>query len=626
MAFLLFCRSLRLLVAVGLLVMPSETAPATRWCDLRPRPGNKLLPRVDVHDDWFEVYRVGEGVFAICEPFQFQEVISYLILGSRSALLFDTGLGIGKISGIVSKLTSLPVTVLNSHTHFDHVGGNADFARILAMDTDYTRANARGFSHEMVQGEVEPAALCHGLPAGFDPAGYRTRSFTPTQFIKDGHIIDLGERRLTVLHVPGHAPDAVALVDAAAALLFTGDSFYEGTIWLYVPETDLTAFAASVDRMAAMVPNLKALHPAHNVAVSGPEWLSRLEVAVGQVRSGQAKGVESDNGQITFSFEGFRILTSRAALAGGRGDPARGGSGLDVAVSAPVADHHQHLFSSAIAALISAKPVSADDLVTLLDAAGIERAAVLSVAYMYGNPARTIENEYEKVKAENDWTGQQVARFPDRLRGFCSFNPLRDYALAELARCAKDPHLRHGLKLHFGNSIVDYHNAQHVERLRRVFRAANEYRMPIVVHMRASISRKVAYGRDEARVFLNEIVAAAPDVPIQIAHLAGAGGYADPLVDQALAVFVEAIEKGEPRAERLYFDVTTVALPDATADQAKLIATRIRQLGVRRVLYGSDAAAGTNLPPREGWAAFRKLPLTNAEFQTIAGNVPPYMR
>jgi uncharacterized protein len=292
---------------------------------------------------------------------------------------------------------------------------------------------------------------------------------------------------------------------------------------------------------------------------------------------------------------------------------------------APLGDHHQHLFSPAIGALISAKPIAADDLIALLDAAGIKRAVVLSVAYLWGSPSRTIDNEYEQVKKENDWTAEQVARHPARLIGFCAVNPLKEYSLEELARCAKTPTLARGLKLHFGNSAVDYHNGQHVARLKQVFAAANAHRMAIVVHMRASISRKLPYGRDEARVFLDELVPAAPDVPIQIAHLAGAGGYADPLVDRALSVFVDAIANNDPRTRRLFFDVTTVAVTDATPTETSRLATRIRELGVQRILYGSDAASGTNLPPRDGWAAFRRIPLTDAEFRAIAGNVPPYM-
>jgi predicted TIM-barrel fold metal-dependent hydrolase len=116
---------------------------------------------------------------------------------------------------------------------------------------------------------------------------------------------------------------------------------------------------------------------------------------------------------------------------------------------APVADHHQHLFSPEIAALLSSggsgpTSLTARDLVPLLDAAGIQRALVLSVAYMYGSPARTVQDEYSKVRAENDWTGAQAAQCPERLRAFCSFNPLRAYALDELARCAGNPNLRHG--------------------------------------------------------------------------------------------------------------------------------------------------------------------------------------
>lgn len=297
--------------------------------------------------------------------------------------------------------------------------------------------------------------------------------------------------------------------------------------------------------------------------------------------------------------------------------------------SAPLVDYHQHLFSPAAAALVSATtpmaPITATDLVALLDSAGIRRALVLSVAYTFGNPSRTVEDEYAKVKAENDWTAQQVAQFPDRLRAFCSVNPLRDYALEELARCARDPQLHFGLKLHFGNSDVNLDDPRQVERLQRFFHAADGYRMAIVVHLHASISQGRPYGRQEADIFLNQLLPQAPDVPVQIAHLAGAGGYGDPAADQALRVFIEAIAKHDPLTERLYFDVTGVTGEDISARQADLIATRIRQLGVERVLYGSDAAIPGN-PPARGWAAFRHLPLTEAEFQTIANNLTPYMR
>lgn len=297
--------------------------------------------------------------------------------------------------------------------------------------------------------------------------------------------------------------------------------------------------------------------------------------------------------------------------------------------SAPAVDHHQHLFSPAAAALVSIDPIDAATLIAHLDDAGIQRAAVLSAAYAFGSPNRTVAGEYQQVQATNDWTSEQVARFPDRLRGLCGVNPLRGYALEEVARCAQDAnarHLRHGLKLHFGNSIVDYHDRQHVAQLRRVFGAANGHGMAIVVHMRASISRQLPYGCDEAQIFLDELLPAAPDVPVQIAHLSGSSGYADdPPLDQALSVFVGAIAKRDPRVRRLLFDAATNVRPDAPPAELALIALRIREVGVERVLYGSDAAVPGNTP-RDGWAAFRKLPLSAAEFQTISGNVAPYMR
>ena len=295
----------------------------------------------------------------------------------------------------------------------------------------------------------------------------------------------------------------------------------------------------------------------------------------------------------------------------------------------PIVDHHQHFFSPTLLAWAQATnpdarrlvPIAAKDLIAHLDSAGIKRAIVLSVAYQYGNPARVVENEYAKVKAENDWTAQQVAQYPDRLRAFCGVNPIRYYALEEIARCAKDPQLRAGLKLHFGNSDVNVHDPQQVEQLRRVFRAANDLKMPIVVHMRASVNNRRPHGAAEARIFLEELLPAAPDVPVQVAHLTGAGRYDDG-VDSAAAVFAEAIAKHDPRTAHLYIDVSGVGgVAAMTPEQQNRIVSRIRQLGVDRIVFGSDAAVPGN-SPREYWANFKTLPLTEAEFRAIATNVP----
>jgi len=299
-------------------------------------------------------------------------------------------------------------------------------------------------------------------------------------------------------------------------------------------------------------------------------------------------------------------------------------------VPPPVIDYHQHLFSPAAMALVTGKPdapgITARDVVALLDEAGIQRALVLSMAYTWGKASRAaVENEYEQARSENDWVAQQVAQYPDRLRAFCSFNPLKPYALAELERCGKDRQLHYGLKLHFGNSDVDLDNPENVAQVKKVFAAANGYRMPIVVHMHTSIDNKRKYGAGQARVFINDVLTAAQDVPVQIAHLAGSGGYND-TTDSALGVFVDAIASHDARVKNVWFDASAVIRPGMPQTELDRIAARIRQLGVNRVLYGSDAAASPAAYPKAGWEAFQRIPLTPSEFRAIAGNIAPYMK
>jgi glyoxylase-like metal-dependent hydrolase (beta-lactamase superfamily II) len=293
--------------ALRLLSLAQPQAEKPEWCRALPRPEYKSLQRVLPGDGWFEVYKVAPGVFAIYEPHQAEEVISYLIIGNKQAVLFDTGMGIGNIRRVTSQLTSRPVVVLNSHTHDDHVGGNWQFPFVYGMDTDFTRANAKG-SRDDAQAEIAPDQICGDLPKGFNAKTYATKAWKISYFIRDGFKINLGGRTLEVVSIPGHTPDAISLLDRSDGLLFTGDTYYPGPIWLYRPETDLQAYDESIRRLAALVPQVKLVLGAHNVPVAQPDVLNGLVTAFEAVRAGKGETKRAGEGKIISSFGGFSFL------------------------------------------------------------------------------------------------------------------------------------------------------------------------------------------------------------------------------------------------------------------------------------------------------------------------------
>jgi predicted TIM-barrel fold metal-dependent hydrolase len=330
--------------------------------------------------------------------------------------------------------------------------------------------------------------------------------------------------------------------------------------------------------------------------------------------------------QLLISFQAFLLIFLAITLGNAQNGQSAQPTSRSKQIS-PAVDHHQHLFSPAyVGKSTSVNVITAQNVIELLDNAGIRRAVILSTAYSYGRPGREPANEYEAVKAENDWTAAQVALFPKRLSGFCGFNPLKEYALDELARCAKNKHLRQGIKMHFGNSDVQLENPEHFEKLKRVFLVANANRMAIVVHMRASFSLKRPYGPEQARRFL-ELLSFAPDIPIQIAHMASSGpGYDDPPAHSVLEVLADAVARKDSRTRRLYFDVASNAFPTNSPELSDLMVKFIRRIGVKRILYGSDAYAAGNLEPLKAWEVFQQLKLSNKELKTIAKNKAPYLR
>ena len=129
----------------------------------------------------------------------------------------------------------------------------------------------------------------------------------------------------------------------------------------------------------------------------------------------------------------------------------------------------------------------------------------------------------------------------------------------------------------------------------------------------------------EAQIFISELLSAAPHIPVQVAHLAGSGGYDDHATDSALSIFLHAIAHHDQRISHLYFDISAVAGLGDWKNKKQLIASRIREAGVHRILFGSDGA-WTSFIPLRAEADFQALPLTREEFRVIDTNVPPYMR
>src|SRR3954452_16937245 len=253
--------------------------------------------------------------------------------------------------------------------------------------------------------------------------------------------------------------------------------------------------------------------------------------------------------------------------------------------SAPFADYHQHLVSPAFAPIAKLPERNGAALVRELDAAGIERAIVLSVGYSFADERKGLTDPDRLTREENDWTSAEIVRNAPRLIGFCSANPLRPVALDELERCLHLPGMT-GIKLHLGNSGISLRDPAHLALVQQVFALAQRLRAPVLVHMRARGGNN--YGAEDAHLFLDKVVPVAPGIEIVVAHLGASGPGYPPQNDEVMAVFAAAAERNDGRMRNLYVDVATNVTEEITPADAALVAQRIRQVGLTHVLDGSD--------------------------------------
>ncbi|MBI2237260.1 MAG: MBL fold metallo-hydrolase, partial [Actinobacteria bacterium] len=182
--------------------------------------------------------------------------------------------------------TDRDVLVVNTHHHWDHVGGNHLFADVaiheagagllreevppehLAAYMDYTRELLERFGEfrdldERFFSFLADETTPRPLPEGFDPPAWRIASSVPTRLLRDGDVLDLGGRSLRVLHTPGHTPDSICLLDERNGLLFGGDTYNSGPIYAHMPHSDLEAFARSTALVAGLADGIRTVYMAH---------------------------------------------------------------------------------------------------------------------------------------------------------------------------------------------------------------------------------------------------------------------------------------------------------------------------------------------------------------------------
>ena len=220
---------------------------------------------------WFETELIDKSTYRISEPRHTEETSCWLLEGDDRALLIDTGLGVADIGAVAGSLTVKPIIALATHVHWDHIGGHGHFPEFCVHEAE------RAWIEEdfpISRSDVINELRKGSLPGDFDPADYTIFRGTASRILHDGDIIDLGGRRLEVIHSPGHSPGHICLWEGERGWLFTGDAVYKGIIYADFPSTDPEALLRSLERLSNYP--VKRIFPAHHDTEIEPDIIPAM--------------------------------------------------------------------------------------------------------------------------------------------------------------------------------------------------------------------------------------------------------------------------------------------------------------------------------------------------------------
>lgn len=239
----------------------------------------------------YTAYPIHDGTYLIEEKTKLNQGLCYLICGEEKALLVDTGLGYEDLPDAVKALTDLPIEVVNTHGHVDHIGGNHFFDHIWLHEKD----------REIFKRHTDPnytlGMLAEGMPAFLKPLlKLLTKKMLHVDpsgsylYFGDDMVFHLGGRDIEVIPTPGHTPGSVCLLDRKNKLLFTGDTVCEQGILLHFkgegcpPET----FHDSVKRLISLQDTFDTIWPGHHSYPVEKGYLEEYEICSRQIIGGSA--------------------------------------------------------------------------------------------------------------------------------------------------------------------------------------------------------------------------------------------------------------------------------------------------------------------------------------------------
>lgn len=260
-------------------------------------------PELPVVADWFSVTWFTGSIAMLTEPHVdgLLRANLWYVRGRERDLLVDTGNGVAPVRPVLDRFArgrGRDVVAVATHAHVDHIGGLHEFERRLLHPREEQAALHISDLAPLWTGEWSddltdylaacglrvPPVLADARPAvDFDPVAFRIAPVAPTHFVEEGDLIDLGDRHLQVLHLPGHSPGSIGLWDEAAGVFFSGDVVYDGELLDALPGSSVEEYVRTMRRLLDLPATV--VYPGHDEPF-GRERLRELAAAYLRRRGG----------------------------------------------------------------------------------------------------------------------------------------------------------------------------------------------------------------------------------------------------------------------------------------------------------------------------------------------------